>query len=289
MKKILLISFIVVLALSACTAPDYIDRIESLESAVALQAQQIEALQSRSSQQSPAPVPETSLTEPSAEPSVVDFRQYAGVGPEILYDLLPEGFVHLFPEDTVLSSALGHNEYGYFVDLVYDVEAIDQDTFDAFKAHISNITDFSWEGDGGIIFTPGLHYNIYKYGGIVLNIVFYEQPDGFNAYFDSALLDYDAYLLPEQLTLPPNDYRVTFLVDSIFVETTIIWHGLTEEDVNQITESYTSKLMGNEWYTPEPLYARLDDYRAIRIQSMQEEDGYAVSVIICNFTVDRPE
>ena len=282
---------VILLALSACATPDYSDRIESLESTVVAQAQQIEALQSALLQPATAPALETTSAEPSAEPETIDFKQYAGVGPEILYDLLPDGFVHLFPENTVISSSVGYNQYGYFVDLTYVADTIDQETFDVFKANISDITDFSWEGEenGGIIFTPDLHYNIFKYGGIVLNIVFNEEPGGFSAYLDSSLMDYDAYLLPEQLTLPPSDYRVTFTTDSNSVETTLTWHGLTQEAVSQITEYYSAQLSGQEWYTPDPLYARLDDYRAILIQSIEEEDGYAVTVGIYNFTIDSTE
>ena len=184
---------------------------------------------------------------------------------------------------------MGHNQYGYFVDLVYNAEAIDQGTFDAFKANISDITDFSWEGedDGGIIFTPGLHYNIYENGGIVLNIVFDEKPDGFSAYLDSSLVDYDAYLLPEQLTLPPDDISVTFAKDSDSVDTTLAWHELTQETTDQVTGYYLEQLSESEVFVPEDLYARLDDYRAIRIKVIQEEYGYTVIVIISNSTVDR--
>jgi len=282
---------VIVLALSGCAAQDYSDRIDGLESAVALQAQQIEALQSALSQSTTAATLETVSTEPTAEPEPVNFKQYAGVGPEILYDLLPDGFVHLFPEDTVISSSVGYNQYGYFVNVVYNAETIDQDSFEAFKANISDITDFSWEGeeDGGIIFTPDLHYNIYKYGGIVLNIVFYEEPDGFSAYLDSSLVDCDAYLLPEQLTLPPDDVSVTFAVDSDSVNTTLAWNGVSEETVDQVSKYYLEQLSESEVFVPEDLYARLDDYRAIRIQFTQDEEGYLVSVIIYNFTVEDTE
>ena len=289
MKKLLFATLVLALTLSACAAPDYSGRIESLESAVVSQAQQIAMLEEALVQPSAAESPEATASaelSATAEPEPVDFRQYADAGPEIPYDLLPDGFAHLFPEDTVISSSVGHNQYGYFIDVVYNQEAINQDTFEAFKANISDITDFSWEGDGGIIFTPGLHYNIFEYGGIVLNIVFDEEPDGFSAYLDSSLVDYDAYLLPDQLSLPPNDIRITFAENSNSVDTTLAWHELTQEIVDQVTGYYSEQLSGNEWYTPDPLYARLDDYRAILINLMPEEEGYAVSITILNFTVD---